>query len=137
MNPSEHPTYDKIDSLWINVHLATMAQTTPYGAVENGALAVAGKQIAWIEDRFKIHSRDGKKFELYDIPADPSEANDLSAEHPDVVRRMAAELESWKASCRNSSTGHDLLPRDMSVPGLRSVRIKRIDPVGFTGPDSF
>ena len=48
MNPSEHPSYDKIDSLWINVHLATMAQTTPYGAVENGALAVAGKQIAWI-----------------------------------------------------------------------------------------
>ena len=48
MNPPEHPMYDKIDSIWINVHLATMTQTTPYGAVKNGALAVAGEQIVWI-----------------------------------------------------------------------------------------
>jgi imidazolonepropionase len=40
--------YDKIDSIWINVHLATMTQTTPCGAVKNGALAVAGEQIVWI-----------------------------------------------------------------------------------------
>jgi imidazolonepropionase len=39
---------DKIDSIWIDVHLATMTQTTPYGAVKNGALAVAGEQIVWI-----------------------------------------------------------------------------------------
>jgi imidazolonepropionase len=39
---------DKIDSMWINVHLATMTQTVPYGSVENGALAVAGKQIVWV-----------------------------------------------------------------------------------------
>ena len=48
MNSPEHPTYEKIDSLWINVHLATMTQTHPYGAVENGALAVAGEQIVWV-----------------------------------------------------------------------------------------
>jgi imidazolonepropionase len=48
VNPPEHPKYDKIDSIWINVHLATMTPTTPYGAVKNGALAVGGEQIVWI-----------------------------------------------------------------------------------------
>jgi imidazolonepropionase len=48
VNPLEHPIYDKIDSLWINVHLATMTESSPYGAVENGALAAAGEQIVWI-----------------------------------------------------------------------------------------
>lgn len=37
-------------SLWINANLATMdnTRTTPYGAVENAALAVADQQIAWL-----------------------------------------------------------------------------------------
>ena len=48
MDSPEHQIYDKIDSLWINVHLATMTQTVPYGSVENGALAVAGDQIVWV-----------------------------------------------------------------------------------------
>ena len=48
MDSPEHQIYDKIDSLWINVHLATMTQPVPYGSVENGALAVAGDQIVWV-----------------------------------------------------------------------------------------
>ncbi len=48
MNSLEHPIDDKIDSLWINVHLATMMPATPYGTVKNGALAVAGEQIVWV-----------------------------------------------------------------------------------------
>ncbi len=38
----------KIDFLWINVHLATMTPNNPYGAIENGALAVAGERIVWV-----------------------------------------------------------------------------------------
>ena len=48
MNSPGQPIYDKIDSLWINVHLATMTPATPYGTVESGALAVAGEQIVWV-----------------------------------------------------------------------------------------
>jgi imidazolonepropionase len=48
VNPPEHPIDDRIDSVWINVHLATMTENAPYGKVENGALAVAGEQIVWI-----------------------------------------------------------------------------------------
>ena len=39
------PTWD---SLWTNVNLATMAAgDVPYGAIENGALAVKDGLIAW------------------------------------------------------------------------------------------
>jgi imidazolonepropionase len=48
MNSTKHPTPDKIDSLWVNVHLVTMTESNPYGMVENGALAVCGEKIAWI-----------------------------------------------------------------------------------------
>ena len=36
------------DSLWTNVHLATMAPPHPYGEVRNAALAVQGGKIAWL-----------------------------------------------------------------------------------------
>ncbi len=38
----------KIDGLWINTHLATMAEGEPYGAIPNGALAVADGKIVWV-----------------------------------------------------------------------------------------
>jgi len=34
-------------------------------------------------------------WELYDISADPGEANDLAKRHPDVVARLAAEYDRW------------------------------------------
>ena len=37
------------DALWINVHLATMTGNgVAYGAIEDGALAVADGRIAWV-----------------------------------------------------------------------------------------
>ncbi len=36
------------DSLWTNVHLATMAQPQSYGEIRNAALAVEGGRIAWV-----------------------------------------------------------------------------------------
>ena len=51
MNSTKQLTSDKIDSLWVNVHLATMAQSNPYGMVENGALAVCGEKIVWVGKR--------------------------------------------------------------------------------------
>ena len=38
----------KIDSLWLDCHLATMAGTEPYGMVKNGAVAVCDGEIAWV-----------------------------------------------------------------------------------------
>jgi arylsulfatase A-like enzyme len=44
----------------------------------------------WARDeRYVMFSRyDGSEAKLYDVPDDPSMRNDLSGEHPDVVKRM-------------------------------------------------
>ena len=48
---------------------------------------------------------DGK--ELYAIKTDPSQKQDVAADHPDVVRRLRAEYERWWASV---SKNHDRTP---------------------------
>lgn len=48
------PVPDAIDALWVNVHLATMTGTTPYGAIEDGALAISDGKIAWLGKREAI-----------------------------------------------------------------------------------
>ncbi|HXH04748.1 MAG TPA: imidazolonepropionase [Candidatus Competibacteraceae bacterium] len=44
------------DSVWLDVHLATLAEDsdTPYGAIEDGALAVQDGHIAWIGPRAEL-----------------------------------------------------------------------------------
>ena len=54
MNPAKNQLPDKIDSLWVNLHLATMTQTGPYGMVEDGALALCEGKIAWIGKRNEL-----------------------------------------------------------------------------------
>ncbi|MEQ9333771.1 imidazolonepropionase [Thalassobaculum sp.] len=39
------------DSLWVDVGLATMAGSTPYGRIEDGAIAVKNGRIAWVGAR--------------------------------------------------------------------------------------
>ena len=51
---------------------------------------------AWSDNRYKLVSRDNREtFELYDLLADPYETNDISAEFPEVVAAMSAEIEAW------------------------------------------
>ena len=54
MNPIQESKSEKIDSLWVNVNLATMTENSPYGMVGNGALAVSRRKIAWIGSRNKL-----------------------------------------------------------------------------------
>ena len=50
------PTWD---SLWTNVNLATMAEGgAPYGAIENGALAIKDGRIAWVGAASELPHRD-------------------------------------------------------------------------------
>lgn len=49
---------------------------------------------------------EGKRVELYDIPNDPSESNDLAAQHPERVARMRAKLEAWKATLPTEPPAH-------------------------------
>ena len=48
MGQMNHASKIRVDSLWLNVHLATMAGDNAYGAIEKGALAIQDKKIMWI-----------------------------------------------------------------------------------------
>ena len=39
------------DAVWLNADLATMNQDAPYGAIEDGVVAVTGKRISWVGPR--------------------------------------------------------------------------------------
>lgn len=55
----------------------------------------------------KLSKLDPESFMLFDLPADRSEKNDISQEHPDVVREMVATLDTWRQSCRASLAEDD------------------------------
>ena len=54
MSPVQKKIPLQVDSLWTNVHLATMTETGPYGMVKDGALAIGGDKIAWIGKRIDL-----------------------------------------------------------------------------------
>ena len=49
------------DSLWTNVHLATMAAAQSYGEIRNGALAVQDGKIAWLGPLSDLSARSHAK----------------------------------------------------------------------------
>ena len=54
MNPAKNQLPAKIDSLWVNLHLATMTDTGPYGMLQDGALALCDGKIAWMGQRNEL-----------------------------------------------------------------------------------
>jgi arylsulfatase A len=52
-------------------------------------------QLAAMRGQFKLVVIHGGKPELYDVVSDPAERRDLSAVHPDLTRRLRAELAAW------------------------------------------
>ena len=73
-------------------------------------------QVALISDRYKIYGSGGRKKEqkltlpklkLFDLKKDPSEKNDLAAQHPDLIKKMTSTLKQWRKSCRHSDSGGD------------------------------
>jgi len=73
-----------------------------------------GGEAAWTDNRFKLvvrtsseGDRAGVVSELYDLLADPREATDIAAKHPDIVRRMTDGLRAWQRSVERSLTGSD------------------------------
>ena len=54
-------------TLWINVHLATMTDgSNSYGAIENGALAIADGKIAWLGKQSDLPAYDSEKVQVID-----------------------------------------------------------------------
>ncbi len=79
-----------------------------------------GGDAAWTDTRYKLvviaagkGVRKGKKQRataapsLYDLQADPKEAHDIAASHPEIVAQMQAQLEAWQRSVERSLSGAD------------------------------
>lgn len=55
--------------------------------------------LAVREGRWKLlMNPDRSRVELYDIPADPSELNNISMSHPDEVARLSRLALDWQAT---------------------------------------
>jgi arylsulfatase A-like enzyme len=68
----------------------------------------SGKQLALMDDRYKIYSNDeGQTFELYDLLNDEGEMENLAETYPDRVREMSGALQKWRSSCKASLGGED------------------------------
>ena len=67
-------------------------------------------RITLSDNRYKlVHYGKGQRFaeppwkwELYDLIEDPSESSDIAAEHPEIVKDMAAQLQQWNESIRDN-----------------------------------
>ncbi|MBT3241967.1 MAG: sulfatase-like hydrolase/transferase [Bacteroidetes bacterium] len=69
---------------------------------------VSGRQIAWMQEDYKIISLDdGERWELYDMVNDSAETTDIAKDHPDILRKMVKEVSAWIESCQKSSEGYD------------------------------
>ena len=64
---------------------------------------------AWIDNRYKLVFPKGRnpKYELYDLEEDSEESVDLAAHRPEMVDRMARQMNAWLLSVENSLTGAD------------------------------
>ena len=62
--------------------------------------------LAMVDNQYKIVVK-GRKTELFDLDADTKEATNLSAEKPDVLRKMQRQLDAWNRSVENSVNGSD------------------------------
>ncbi len=68
---------------------------------------LSSTRVAWIDNQYKLYKRGKDKFELYDVNADVSEKTDVAAGHPEVLKRMKADMEAWQQSVTRSYRGKD------------------------------
>jgi arylsulfatase A-like enzyme len=78
-----------------------------------------------------IHNRqrpaETPEFELYDHRADPLNLHDVASEHPDVVERLAAQIEGWHQQAVAAR-----LPSDAELAeGMSAEELERLRSLGY------
>jgi arylsulfatase A-like enzyme len=63
-----------------------------------------GSEDAIRRGDWKLRMKSDEIVGLYDLANDPGEKNDLSSEHPDMVREMKGQLSVWMRECETQQT---------------------------------
>ena len=66
-------------------------------------------------------------YELYDHEADPINMHDVAGEHPDIVERLAAELDTWREYALSLRPP----PDTEAIEGLTEEEIARLRSLGY------
>lgn len=91
---------EDVSDLWLG---KTRARQKPlfwewrFSLAKGGLPEFSPPSLAMREGPWKLLlSHDQQRVELYDIPADPAEATNLAAQHPEIVKRMSEPLLRWQ-----------------------------------------
>jgi arylsulfatase A-like enzyme len=95
-------------------------------------MGLSHDQYAIILDGWKLvknenHPEDWPEYELYDHTKDPINMVDVSGEHPDIVERLAAELDTW----RQYAISLKPPPDTEAIQGLSPEEIARLRSLGY------
>jgi len=89
MNPANHP----LDG--VNLLPSLSGRSSPVERRLFWRRLRPTEQRAVRSGRWKL-LQDGVNFYLFDVAADPGERHDLTAAHPDLVRKLSAVLDDWE-----------------------------------------
>ena len=83
-------------------------------------------------DGFKLVERPGTagaaaRYELYDHGKDPLDRHDVAPQHPEVVTRLARELEAW----RRMATAARLKPDAALTGTMNAEDLERLRALGY------
>jgi arylsulfatase A-like enzyme len=107
------------------------ARPEPAFIEQRGAGPGEYDSFAIVTEGWKLIWNDGApegvpERELYDHEADPLDQNDVAAAHPDVVERLALDLERWRLWAES-----DRLDPDAATEGLSAAELERLRSLGY------
>ncbi|MEM1451444.1 MAG: sulfatase [Planctomycetota bacterium] len=88
--------------------------------------ARANNWAATYDGRWKLVARGRNNASLFDLESDPGEQNDVAAEHPDVVERLVATVQTWRAEQKEKA-------RSGAAVELDAAQRQRIENLGYGG----
>ena len=88
-------------------------------------------QFAIVTEEWKLVENrhpdwDAPTRELYDHRTDKLDQNDVAAEHPEVVEKLAEQLEAWKESTEAAK-----LEDEVSLDGMNAEELERLRSLGY------
>jgi hypothetical protein len=81
----------------------------------------------WKLVRNVVRAPGKPEVELYDFAKDPFDRQDVSGQHPDVVRELSAELDAWK----RQAVAQRVKPDSEAARTLNADELERLRALGY------